>query len=192
MPDLSASTAPGDELSRELIIRVREHFVSQFEAFVLDQRSRHVFGASEMKLRLGGDAKVYNGLYSADFLTNELQSSIVDFRSDRVLTFERVSTAVGGAAVTIDGLRWDATFVHHDLPVLPDTEMDAWFTTWFDPDNMRDDSGLAIKQIVHAMTIEPFHIHLDFGTAPADAFWSLLSLLSAAGASMIRVSATPA
>jgi hypothetical protein len=175
------------------IARVRDHYVEQFTAFADEQKQGCETGASEVKLQLSEQSELYQRLYCVDFLRNENgQARPVELLPDRFLRFDTISGSFGAARLVIEHLRWDDVTIYHDLTLLPSEAMADWFEHWFDPDDRRLDQSAQLSGIVHSLLIKPGVIHVDFGTAPPEAFWGILDALERAGATSIRVSSSRA
>lgn len=67
-----------------------------------------------------------------------------------------------------------------------------WFDRWYDPDDKRlsADPAAPPPDVIHALTVSPGKLHVDFGTASIDAFWAMVALLRDAGARRVVVSET--
>lgn len=167
-----------------LVKRVRDHYVAQFQAFVDEQEHADTPGASEVKIRLGG-GDLYQQLWCVDFIRG--QDQVVEFQPGKFLKFEPVSGSYGVARLSIAQLRWEDVVISHDLPAAPANEIAGWFRRWFDPDDERLDPSSSLGNVIHSLLIEPGTLHVDFGTASPDAFWELLDILEEAGAAKLQV-----
>lgn len=174
-----------------LVARARGHYVEQFAAFVSGQRVTCIQGAAEVKFQLGEDSGLYQRLYCVDFVRNDDVVEPIEFQPEYVLAFDEVSAPFGSATLSIQGLRWDDVVIAHDAPSLPENELSQWFRRWFDPDEDRHDPNAALSEIVHSFSVQPAVLNIDFGTARPGAFWELLELIEAAGATAVRVSNSP-
>lgn len=175
-----------------LVAQVRDHFVEQFVEFAEEQRRSCTRGAAEVKFQLGEPGALFQGFYCADFVKNDDSRELIELKPGRVLSFEPISASLDGIALRIEQLHWDDVQLHHDLAVLPDDKVAAWFKRWFDPDDERHEPGAKVSNVIHSLSIEPNKLSVDFGTAAPEAFWSLLQSLKEAGASTIRVASSAA
>jgi hypothetical protein len=172
-----------------LVAEVRDHYVDQFVAFAARQRQSCTKGGSEVKLQLSetSTSSVFQRLYCVDFIKNDEKSEVIEFIPENILTFEPLSGSFGGSKLTLEALRWDDVVFHYDAAELPETKISDWFALWFDLDDERHDPEATISSVIHSLTIKPAEIFVDFGTSPPDAFWDILELVEAAGASNIWV-----
>lgn len=174
-----------------LVARVRDHYVQQFASFASEQRQTCVRGAAEVKFQLSEDSGLFQRLYCVDFVRNDESVEPVEFQPEYALTFDEISSSFASAMLSIQNLRWDDVVIGHDVSSLPEIELSQWFRVWFDPDDDRHDPDAALSETVHSLTIQFSVLNVDFGTAPPGAFWELLALLEAAGATAIRVTSSP-
>jgi hypothetical protein len=173
--------------ARTLVGRLRDHYVDQFRAFADEQRHTHQTGASEVKLLLSERSILFRRLYCVDFIANSEAPMITELIPDRVLKFDAISGAFGRAELSIEHLQWDAVGIDHDLDAAPPDALDAWFERWFDPEDKRHGENATLSLTIHSLLVERGSLSIDFGTSPPDAFWEMLELLEAAGASTIAV-----
>ena len=169
-----------------LIIEIRDHYVAQFRSFVLRQRAACRIGSPEVKFQLPSESTAYRQLAVVDFVRNDGAAEAVIFEPETVLTFDRLEGNIANASLIIDELRWDATLIQHDTP-FTETAIADWFETWFDPDEINWDTEAELSGCIHALYTEADELQIDFGTAPADAFWELLECLAEGGARQIHV-----
>jgi hypothetical protein len=173
-----------------LTARIREHYIGQFRAFVADQKQGCVKGASEVKLRLSPESRIFQELYCVDFIKND-PPEIVELQPERVLSFKPISGAIGDARLRIEHLCWDDVEIYHDLG-MPLKGIDQWFALWFDENDERLEATAEFSNAIHSLLVEADHLSIDFGSAPIVAFWELLALLEASGAKSIRVTSSRA
>jgi hypothetical protein len=172
----------------ELVIRARDHYVTQFQTFIRRQRETCVTGAAEVKFELGADSSAYRGLAVVDFVRNDAGTEGILFEPDSFLTFDKIEGNIARTDLVIDGLRWDAISIHHDVLDV-DQSISSWFEKWFDPDEINFDQSADTTNCIHAVYIEPNELQVDLGTAPAEAFWELLDSLVGGEASFVNVRA---
>lgn len=170
----------------DLLDQVRDHYVEQFQAFLLEQGKR-LGGAGEIKLKLSEESQLYLQLYCADFVSGGDEPRVIELHPDRVLQFETASATIGQMEVSLASLSWDSaefevTGVNIEAEMLRD-----WFLKWFDPDDSRSDENAEISGNVHSVLLAENKISVDFGTSPVDAFHELLHLIAEAGATGVRV-----
>ena len=171
-----------------LIAKVREHYLDQFRAFVEQQRESCSQGCPELKLRLGERAGLYRNLYCVDFIAKEDDGpKVFELAPARYLAFAPITCQVGSMEVELIGLRWDQVTITHDKPDLQQDFLHDWFDIWFDPSDARQDPSAELSDVIHFVAIDGLIVSADFGSAPIDAFWSLLDALEKAGCQRIRI-----
>ncbi|ESY81494.1 hypothetical protein X740_09950 [Mesorhizobium sp. LNHC221B00] len=168
------------------IISVQSHYLDQFRAFVAKQRQSCVQGSPEVKFQIGEDSGIFRGLCCVDFVKNDGKVDPIELQPD-FLTFEPISGRIERAEFLIEQLQWNDVVIHHTLAAAPLDQIGIWFQHWFDPDDERHQEGAELGNIIHSASIRPKVLNVDFGTASPDAFWSLLALLEAAGATGLRI-----
>jgi hypothetical protein len=172
----------------DFIERVREHYLDQFREFVAMQRQTCTTGSPELKLQLAEGTGLYRDLYCIDFIKNPTKPEMLELQPDRYLGFVPIVASFGRMTVRIVGLRWNNAIIMHDKPDLQPESLADWFETWFDPDDKRHDATVELSGVIHSLCISGQSVSVDLGSAPVDAFWSLLEALEAAGATEIRIS----
>lgn len=176
------------------IVRARDHYVGQLEAFVAEQARSCARGAAEIKLQLHETSELFGQLYCIDFLktAEDGRHELVELQPARILAFDPVSGALGRARLSIEHLRWDDVLIRHDAAALAADDLTAWFEQWFDPRGRRHVEGALLSECIHSLRVEPGVLGIDFGSAPPAAFLEILALLERAGASLVRVSSARA
>jgi hypothetical protein len=171
----------------DLVVRVRDHYLEQFWAFVEEQKARWPESASELKIQSnGGSSGIYKNLYCMDFVKKENgEIGFVELSPERFLRFDPVTFDCGRATLLVDHLRWYDVVIEHDAPDVPADAIEAWFEHWFDP----DDAAMRQTEIIHSLALTPGEISIDMGTAPPDALYEMLGLLERAGARSLRLTA---
>lgn len=176
-----------------VIAGVRDHYVEQFKAFADRQRQDCEAGASEVKLQLSEQSRLFQRLYCVDFLRSDNgKATPVELLPDRFLKFDTLSGSFGATRLVIERLRWDDVMIRHDLNSLPSKELADWFEHWFDPEDRRLDQSAPLSGVIHSLLIQPGVVSIDLGTAPPEAFWDVLDVLERARATSIRVSSSRA
>ena len=137
------------------------------------------------------NAKLFRSLACADFARNDGQPEILDFRPERALRFEPISTELGKSQLTIEQVQWDDVIIHHNGDFDAEQVLGNWFERWFDPNDSRY-SGADLGNVIHSLAFEPGKIVVDFGSAQPEAFWELLNLLEGAGVSEMTITGSMA
>jgi hypothetical protein len=171
----------------DLIQRVRKHYLDQFRKFVAAQHETTKTGSPELKLQLKGPTSLYRDMYCIDFVKNPDKPALLELQPARYLGFAPVTWTFGRMEAQIVGLRWNEVHIAHDKPDLQPACLLDWFDTWFDPDDKRHDATTELSGIIHSLAIEGRTISVDFGSAPVDAFWSLLEVLEKADVTSVRI-----
>lgn len=171
-----------------LIRQIRDTYVDGFRDFVEEQHKTCITGGAEVKVPLGGQSKLFNKMYCVDFVSNDAgDSDVIEFHGDQYFSFTGLRGQLGDLRVTFTSMRWNDTIITHDLADLPTNALAAWFEQWFDPSDSHHDMAAEFSNTIHSLMVEPGLMTIDFGTAPADAFWSLLSLLEEAGTHLATI-----
>jgi hypothetical protein len=143
-----------------------------------------------VKLELEPGSRIFRSLSCADFVRNDGEPEIIDFTPERVLSFEPITTSLGGAELTIEDLMWDDVVIHHNGSFDPEQALGAWFDRWFDPDDRRYMSGADLGNVIHSLVVEPRKLRIDFGSAAPESFWEVLNLLEVAGATQLQITSS--
>lgn len=173
----------------ELVALARDHYVEQFRDFVARQYEGGSRGASEVKLQVSDESRLFRQLYCADFMKNELEAEVVEFVPERVLKFDPILGMMGTMDITIEHLHWDDVRIEGSADIGTSEALAEWFDYWFDLEETRLDSEAELSETIHSLITEEGRINIDLGTAPVDAFWSLLGALADSGESAIRITA---
>jgi hypothetical protein len=172
----------------QVIHRVRDLYVDQYQLFVDLMLKEFGTGAAEVQLRTPEETELYRSLMRSDFMARKDGTIFVRaFSADRALEFEKFRLSIGGRIISVENLRWDNAQIHHDLPRLPESAIDNWFEHHFDPGDTRYDQARRFGSYVHSLAIVSGYLSLDFGSAPVDALTSLVQLLADAGARTIEI-----
>lgn len=171
-----------------LVIEIRDHYVAQFRSFICRQRAACSTGSPEVKFQLPADTTAYQQIVVVDFVRNDRGPEGVLFEPDNILAFDRLDGQIAETKLIIDSLRWDAAVFRHDAPAV-ENAIAVWFAKWFDPDEINFDAEAELSACIHAVYVAPQELQIDFGTAPADAFWELLECLADGGAQIIHIGA---
>jgi hypothetical protein len=180
---------------KDIVFAARQLYLEQFRDFIAKRRAACPQGAAEVLLSVenndGSPPVEYQGLICADFVeAEEGKTTFWEFDPPRSLTFEPVGAHLHFMAIDIEGLRWDNVFAYYEPAVDLTEALAPWFDTWFDPGGKRvTGPGDEFSGVVHRLIQTPTHLCIDFGTAPADAFESLLETLAGAGIQRLRISA---
>ncbi|WP_206240362.1 hypothetical protein [Novosphingobium terrae] len=175
-----------DAAVENLVIEIRDHYVAQFRAFLLHQRAVSHAGSPEVKFELPEGTAAYRKWAVVDFLRNDDGPESIFFEPDGMLVFDPIEGQMGEADLVIQGLRWDAVTIEHDVPTI-DEAIAEWFEKWFDPEEVDYDPEAELTGCIHSVYVAPQRLHVDLGTAAAEAFWELLEALVEAKATKIRV-----
>lgn len=177
-----------------LIAGVRDDYVEQFDAFVEQQAGAHPDGAPEVKLRLSEGSGLLNDLFCVDFLVQgDGATEAIELHPPRHPAFDPFDGGVAGLRIRFEDLRWDDAILRFTGGG-PDPEALAlWFLTWFDPHELRgaaaNDEDADLSGVIHSVALTDGALHVDFGTAPPEAFWELLEVLAEGGVTAVTIGA---
>jgi hypothetical protein len=167
---------------RELVARVRDHYVGQFDDFVEEQKKKCTVGTSELKVGFNGQSELYGNAYCVDFASNDGEFKVVELIPDRYLSFNRRIADYGDLTIQVDDLRWDDIVLQHDVDALSPDAVQTWFDRWYGPDDRQ-------TNMIHSLLIKPRYMSIDLGTAPAEALFEMIDLLKRAGAKTLQIEA---
>lgn len=171
----------------QLMSQIRKHYLVQLQEFVVAQQKALGMGAGEVKFHMGENSRYYKDLICIDFAAGGEKPQYLELPLERTLSFDPISLTVAGTLIlAIDSIRWDDVRIEHDVAEVDEEGLGRWFHYWFDPDDERHIDGADIGNIIHRVTIEPFIFEVDFGSARPDAFWALIDVLRASGATRVR------
>ncbi len=180
---------PVDDLFQE----ARAHYLDQF------RKSRDRFAAEdrevwpEVKFERSASAKSYRRLYCVDFTerkgpeTGESGGSIVEVIPELRPVFPAFGFAMEAFYVRVSHLHWDRMNLTWSGPDLSDEAFDRWFRKWFDVDDLDYREGAEFQEKIHSAIKEPHSLSVDFGSAPVEALWALLTTLEKAGADVVHI-----
>jgi len=169
----------------ELVVRIREHYLEQFRAFVEEQRQNCKAGASELKLEINGESDRFSKAYCIDFACNDGEVRLIELVPDRFLSFDSFVAHHGHLAIEVEHLSWDDIVIRHDLEEVPPAAVETWFDLWYGPDDRQ-------TNMIHSFGLSDGEISIDMGTAPAEALHDMFHLLERAGARRVQLTASRA
>ncbi len=176
----------------DVVELARKTYLEEFAQFVV-KASRQVGGGhAEVTIERSEDPTLFRGLYRVDFIGQDQGKSLAtELNPDRRV---RLDTPINGAAgmmqVRMEQIVWDDVGIVHDAPGDLAGALAPWFDHWFDPDDKRSPGAGGGVDVIHALSMEPGLLHVDFGTASPDAFWALMTLLRDAGAQGVTIRET--
>ncbi|MFT3996046.1 MAG: hypothetical protein QM667_01460 [Asticcacaulis sp.] len=175
----------------ELIELARDSYVGQFAHFADMQNKAHPEGVIEVKLEVSEEAGLYRSLYCADYLTGPPgdpdMPQIVELAPDSEVAFEAVVVTLNELEMTVEALDWHEMNIAMTGAPATLQGLDAWFETWFDPEDQNVDLDSRFSGHIHSLLVDGEHLHIDFGTAPVQAFVDLMVLIEMNGCSAVRV-----
>ncbi len=72
----------------------------------------------------------------------------------------------------------------------PPADFDAWFDLWFDPEEKCFEDGAELSGRIHSLIVENGRVSVDFGSAPPEALFDLLLVLSGGGVTNVAIQTT--
>jgi hypothetical protein len=173
----------------ELAYRI---YVEEFAQFVGKASKAVTDGMAEVQTERAEDKTLFRGLYRVDFAGKDRDRTLAtELDPDKRVRLEAPLEGTAGAMkVRMVQIVWDDVGVRHDAPGDVTAALNAWFEHWFDPEDKRKPDANGIVGVIHALSIEPGVLHVDFGTATPDAFWALMTLLRDAGATKALIGET--
>ena len=173
----------------DLLNLVRDSYITQFSAFVDQQRASHADGAPEVKFELSEDSDFFGHAYCADYASPEDGGHVVELSPDEEISFDPLQVSFGEMEMAVTRLAWhDMTFSLGQGGHVASDKLTPWFQTWFDPNEERFDPDTRFSGNIHALTLDADGMNVDFGTAPLDAFIELVELLETGGCKAVAIS----
>lgn len=179
----------------QVVADARQLYVQQLVAFLRNRFAKDPAGAAEAPTERTNNPNLYGNHYRIDFVTSvkgKLDASVVvELVPDRQLSIDPIEGTAGPTRIRLEHVSWDDVEILHDAPGDMAARLNPWFAHWYDPDDKRVPApGEPPPGVIHSLGIYPDALVIDFGSAPVDAFWSLVTLLRDAGASKLTVRAT--
>lgn len=175
----------------DLLNLVRDSYITQFAAFVDQQKASHDEGSPEVKFELS-DSDFFGNAYCADYASPEDGGHVVELSPDEEISFDPLQVSFGEMEMSVTRLAWhDMTFSLAPGCIAPDRiapMLQPWFETWFDPEEQRFDPDTRFSGNIHALTLDADGMNIDFGTAPLDAFVELIERLETEGCKAVAIS----
>lgn len=170
-----------------LVHNIRDAYVDQFRTFA-EERNGAGMGATEVKVQLHRSDHLFRKLICVDFLriTDDGHEPEL-FRPERQLQFASFETRIGGVSVAISSFGWDGVEIRYDSPKPVEEILGGWFEHWFDPEDERLDPEALLNGNIHNIVVVEGGVSVDLGTAPPEAFSSLIAAFEQAGISRLRV-----
>jgi hypothetical protein len=174
----------------ELVRRIRDAYVAELHAFVCQQKERFEKGSGDVKLRLDHRKGPYDRFYCADYVSTrpDQKGTVVELSPSDTFSFGPIEGVIGRTQVRFGEFLWDDVEIDHDLAADLTAPLAPWFEHWFDPGDVRlRASPDGACPVIHALTVTPGRIAVDFGSAEVEAFWELIALLRDAGAESVKI-----
>ncbi|MCA9645816.1 MAG: hypothetical protein H6718_19180 [Polyangiaceae bacterium] len=129
----------------------------------------------------------------ADLIRREEDTAGDEIQVDpaRSLEFEPILFQMRGAEVRVEAFGWDYAEILADVPESADlSPLQEWFMSWFDAEDASTPDETGLYRVVHFMSDPEYDDHrlafiVDFGSAPVDAWVSLMERLVELGAKQI-------
>lgn len=168
----------------ELAENAQNHYATQFERFVLNQRRVHQSGVAEIKLQVGDETGLYGGYYCADFYTAGKSGEFLEFSSTQPFKCPATIFQWKEAPLRISDLHWNNVRIEHERPYIDMLQFQEWFSRWFDLEGHNETANGAFSNAIHSVSVEAHRLTVDFGSAPAAALTQLLDILAKDGAEL--------
>lgn len=179
----------------EVISRHREHYVAQFKNYVALLQQNYPEGKPEVKMQIDQaeapqfkHAPPFDNWFCVDFVSKRGgEMAMRVYSPNQTLETAPVQAKIAEMSVAIGTLRWDNVAMRFAPAKLNERALRQWFNTWFDPENARRPQGAQLSEAIHFVSISDGALKIDFGTAPAEAFWKLLDVLKTSGATSVSI-----
>jgi len=173
-----------------MIQPIREKHVQAFAAWLASMAENHPEGEPEYFFQLRSQTSLARKLYRVDYaLSLGDQPEFREFRQEEMLGFTPVEGMVGGIHVALSPFRWDAVIIELEGSVWNDDAAIDWFNRWFgfDGEYPARSKGQGPAGWIHACAKVGEALHVDFGSAPAEAFGELIDIAGQTGASRVVI-----
>lgn len=170
-----------------LVERIRAKYVDQQFVYVVRQRLA-ANGGGTAEVKFADIAGVYKGLSAVDWLEPGPAMKVDFIVSSTYLKFAApIHFGLEGMTVDMSPFAWDSVRFSFDTTRIDRVGFEKWFDYWFDIDDERYIEGRDVGDIIHLARIDGSGVFVDFGSAPTDAFWSLLALIARSGTSTLQI-----
>lgn len=181
---------------KEVVELARRTYLEELARFVMAQAGNFPRGLAEAATARPENQALFRGGYRVDFVGQTEEGAMVplDVVAKRRLEIPSPREGLAGSLkVRIEALSWDDVEISHDATGDLLGALGPWFETWFDPTDKRRpaDPGRP-ADVIHWVGIGDNMLLVDFGSAPPSAFWALVEVLRAAGATSITIRQSPA
>jgi hypothetical protein len=109
------------------------------------------------------------------------------FSPKNALSLAPIQAKYENMSLGLGNFRWDNSVIRYAPAELDRAALRAWFNKWFAPSHERKPAGAPLSGNIHFVTLGDGALKIDFGTAPAEAFWSVLDVLKASGATHVTI-----
>lgn len=169
---------------------VRDKFVQQYDAWIAQMRKEHPSGAPELAVKLGPHTGLVRQLYRVDYAIG--LGTPPEFREMQLvsnLAFAPWSGQVGSLMLNLNPFRWNGVVVDLETMNWNEDLLLPWFDKWFGIINeeLRAPEAERSSGLLHAVTLDGSRVHVDLGSAPADAIAELIALAQQHGAAQATV-----
>lgn len=179
------------ELLRDVVDEVGHAYTSHLRALV---RERAAVGNYAFELLVQPDSAVNPPPYSyarIDAITLKPETAILRAVADEKRTVEQTFRTPNGTTVSVHALAWESCAIHIHDPNFDLHAIGSWLTRWLDPDETRAPDSDGLSSVIHGIAwqtnAEALVLRVDFGSAPTDAFFELISVISENGSKYIEV-----
>ncbi len=179
------------ELLRPVVDEVSRAYISHLRALV---RERAALGNYAFELLVQPNGAVNPPPYSyvrVDAITLKPKTAILRVVADEKRAVEQTFRTPTGTTVSVRALAWEACAIHIHDPNFDLHTIGPWLTKWLDPDETRAPDSNGLSSVIHGIAwqtnAEALVLQVDFGSAPADAFFELLAVISENGHKYIEV-----
>lgn len=176
-----------------IVDQVREHYVSAYLELLRAFRAAHSPAGPEVLLEIPRETSYPFRLYRVDMASNsDAGLKIEEVNLSAHLAFQEVvAYSVNDARISLQPIAWNAV----EFQVRSEFDraaLDAWALQWLDVDDEREQDLNGLQGVIHSISKpevrgEVFEFSVDFGSAPVEAFGSLIALLSSTGAREIEI-----
>lgn len=173
---------------KEVVELAHRTYLEELGKFVLEQAEHFGRGQPEAPTQRPQNAALFGGGYRVDFIARPADRPWVplDLVPNRRMQLASPREGLAnGVTVRIEALAWDDVEISHNAPGDLQAALGPWFEAWYDPNETRKPGGPL--NVIHWLGIGDNMLLVDFGSASPRAFWELVDVLRAAGATSVTI-----
>lgn len=177
----------------DIAASVRSHYLEKLVASFENFRALHSLSALEVLFELQRECAYPFRLYRVDMASNtEDGPKLQEVNPEGYLNFSAITETISETLqVTLNPIAWHGVDFDCDK-VLTATDLEGWAMRWLDVEDEHLQDIVGLQGVIHSVTAPEVQasrteFSVDFGSAPVEALKELLYLLSAIGATSVKI-----